>query len=78
MVALKNLRKINAPNLKTALSAVIARPGLDVPIGIGKNVLAQMMADEAVDAKNENIFQDEPLKGKILKSMRTRRCDQRA
>jgi hypothetical protein len=31
-----------------------------VPIGIGKNVLAQMMADEAVDAKNENVFQDEP------------------
>jgi hypothetical protein len=49
-----------------------------VPIGIGKNVLAQMMADEGVDAKNENVFQDEPLKGKILKSMRTRRCDQRA
>jgi hypothetical protein len=26
-----------------------------------ENVLAQVMADEAVDAENENVFQDEPL-----------------
>jgi hypothetical protein len=31
-----------------------------MPIGIGENVLAQVMADEAVDAENENVFQDEP------------------
>src|SRR5260221_9433472 len=34
---------------------------VDMPFGIGKNVLAQMMPDEAVDAENEHVFQDKPL-----------------
>jgi hypothetical protein len=29
-----------------------------MPIGVGKDVLAQVMADEAIDAENENMFQD--------------------
>src|SRR5260221_10670699 len=35
---------------------------VDMPFGIGKNVLAQMMSDEAVDAENEHVFQDKPLR----------------
>jgi hypothetical protein len=28
-----------------------------MPIGVSQNVLAQVMADEAIDAENENVFQ---------------------
>ena len=35
---------------------------VDMPIGVAQDVLAQVMADEAVDAENENVFQDEPLR----------------
>jgi hypothetical protein len=33
-----------------------------MPVGMRKDVLAQVMADEAVDTQNQNIFQDKPLK----------------
>ena len=35
---------------------------VDRPVRIFQDVLAQMVADEAVDPENENVFQDEPLK----------------
>ena len=28
----------------------------DMPIGVSENVLAQVMTDEAIDAKNQNVF----------------------
>ena len=34
---------------------------VNMPIGVLQNVLAQMMADEAIDPENENVFQDKPL-----------------
>ncbi len=34
---------------------------VDMPIGVGKNVLAQVMADESIDPENQNVFQIEPL-----------------
>ena len=33
---------------------------VDLPVGMRQDVLAQVMADEAVDAENENVFQDDP------------------
>jgi hypothetical protein len=39
-----------------------------MPIGVGKNVLAQMVADEAVDTEDENVFQDKPLRLKVQAS----------
>jgi hypothetical protein len=38
---------------------------VNMPVGVGKNVLAQMMADEAIDTENENVFQDKPLRLKV-------------
>jgi hypothetical protein len=32
-----------------------------MPIGVGKDVLAQVMTDETIDPKNEYIFQNKPL-----------------
>jgi hypothetical protein len=32
-----------------------------MPIGVFENVLAQVMADEAIDAKDQNVFQNKPL-----------------
>jgi hypothetical protein len=34
---------------------------VDRPVRISQDVLAQVVADEAVDPENENVFQDEPL-----------------
>ncbi len=34
---------------------------VDMPIGVRKNVLAQVMTDESIDPKNQNVFQIEPL-----------------
>ena len=34
---------------------------VDMPIGVGQDVLAQVMADKSVDAKNQNVFQNKPL-----------------
>jgi hypothetical protein len=30
---------------------------VNMPIGMGQDVLAQVMADESIDAKNQNVFQ---------------------
>jgi hypothetical protein len=32
-----------------------------MPIGVGKDVLAQVMTDETIDPKNEYIIQNKPL-----------------
>ena len=34
---------------------------VNMPIGMGQDVLAQVMADKSIDAKNQNVFQNEPL-----------------
>jgi hypothetical protein len=31
-----------------------------LPIGVSQDVFAQVVPDEAVDAKNQNVFQDDP------------------
>jgi hypothetical protein len=32
-----------------------------MPIGVRQDLLAQVMPDEAIDAENENVFQNKPL-----------------